>query len=72
MKIRLGSLSDDDGIQKLEYAMAWLTQYIPNPPSKYPQKWNLVNFYHEETRDVTMFIDFLHEHDAMWFLESVK
>lgn len=71
MKIKLCNLSDDDGLHKLEYAMAWLTQNIPNPPTKFPQKWNVINDYNEATRELTVYIDFLYKLDTMWFLDSV-
>lgn len=71
MKIKLCNLSDDDGIQKLEYAMAWLSQNIPNPPNDYPQKWRVITEYNETTRDLIVYIDLSYEQDMRWFLDSV-
>jgi len=71
MKIKICNLSDDNGIQKLEFAMAWLSQNIPNPPTKFPQKWSIIHDYHETTRDLFVYIEFLYELDSMWFLDSV-
>jgi hypothetical protein len=69
--VEIGSFSETNVIQKLEFSLAWLSTNIPNPPAKFPVKWEVINSLVNEFESIVS-IKFRNEYDMQWFTESFQ